>query len=265
MKKNLALLAIFLLRGTSALPQMVQQIESFESSTIFPAPGWRQEVYETNVNTDFVLQPVATTTNPTCASAPGGGQNVMMFNAFSGTSNDTSIMITKPFDFSSNSGTNPQLSFYMFRDNGQSAKNDLIRVYINTSPSLSGATLLSNTLGVNKISRYYNTAPVAVANSWNQYTYDLNAATYTAKRYYFIIMGVSKAGNNIYLDRFQVNTFPSPTLANDVNMELFFQNISSVGIGTLDQVIVGVRCVIGGTSGCGVVNGGLSTAVKLDS
>lgn len=265
MKKHLALLAIFLLLGTSALPQLVQQIESFESSSIFPAPGWRQEVYETNVNTDFVLQPVATTTNPTCAAAPGGGQNVMMFNNFTGTSNDTAVMITKPFDFSNNLGSNPQLSFYMYRDNGQSAKNDLIRVYINTSPSIIGATLLSNTLGVNKISRYYNTAPVTVANTWNQYTYDLNAATYTAKRYYFIIMGVSKAGNNIYLDRFQVNTFPSAASSNDVNMDLFFQNTSAIGSGTEDQVIVGIRCIIGGTSGCGIVNGALSTAVKLDS
>lgn len=265
MKKFTYIFTILLLLSTSVFSQLVTQIESFESSSIFPAPGWRQEPFETNVNTDFVLQPVATTTNPTCAAAPGGGGNVMMFNTFSGTSNDTSIMITKPFDFSNNFGTNPQLSFYMFRDDGQAAKNDQIRVYINTSPSFTGATLLSNTLGSNKISRYFNTAPVAVANSWNQYTYDLTAANYTAKRYYFIIMGISKAGNNIYLDRFQVNTFPSPTLATDVNMDLFFQNTSSIGIGAKDEVIVGIRCIIGGNSGCGVVNGALSTAAKLDS
>ncbi|MBP6513209.1 MAG: hypothetical protein KA347_11100, partial [Bacteroidia bacterium] len=73
MKKHLALLAIFLLLGTSALPQLVQQIESFESSTIFPAPGWRQQKYLTNVSGAFFLQPVATATNPAPGAAPSGG------------------------------------------------------------------------------------------------------------------------------------------------------------------------------------------------
>ncbi len=265
MKKNLALLAIFLLLGTNALPQMVQQIESFESTSIFPAPGWRQFSYETNVNTEFVLQPVATASNPTCGAAPSGGLNVMMFNNFTGTSNDTSIIITKPFDFSNNGGTNPQFSFYMYRDNGQATKNDHIRVYVNTTPSITGATLLSNTLASNKISRYYNTAPTAIANSWNQYTYNLTAANYTAKRYYFIIMGISKKGNNIYLDRIQTNTYPSSTVSSDVDVNLFTQNSISVGNGTKNNMIVGIRCVIAGASGCGVVNGLLSTAIKLDS
>jgi hypothetical protein len=130
---------------------------------------------------------------------------------------------------------------------------------------MSGATLLSNTLGANKMSRYYNTAPASGANTWNLYTYDLAAATYTAKRYYFIIMGVCKDGNNIYMDRVTTNTYPSATNASDVSFNLFLQNGASVGTGVSNHMIVGVRCIVGGTSGCGVVNGALSTAVKLDS
>jgi hypothetical protein len=245
--------------------QMVQQIESFESATIFPAPGWRQQKYATNVNGAFVMQPVATATNPTPGAAPGGGLNLMMFNSFVGANNDTSIIITKPFDFSNNGGTNPQFSFYMYRDNGFALNDDHIRVYINTAPNMTGATLLTNTLGSNRIPRYNASAPAAVANTWNLYTYDLVAGSYTGLRYYFIIMGVCRDGNNIYMDRVTTNTFPSATNAADVSFNLSLQNGASVGAGVNNHMIVGVRCIVGGTSGCGVVNGALSTAVKLDS
>ncbi|MBK9639333.1 MAG: hypothetical protein IPO63_16595 [Bacteroidetes bacterium] len=259
----LALLALITPDISNA--QVVQQIESFESATIFPAPGWRQQKYATNVSGAFVLQPYATATNPTPGAAPGGGLNAMMFNSFTGINNDTSIIISKPFDFSNNAGVNPQFSFYMYRDNGFAAQDDHIRVYVNTAPNMTGATLLSNTLGANKMSRYYNTAPAATANTWNLYTYDLAAASYLGKRYYFIIMGVYKNGNNMYMDRVTTNTYPSATLASDVNINLFLQNGASVGVGVNNHMIVGMRCIIAGTSGCGVVNGALSTAVKLDS
>ncbi|MBP6513370.1 MAG: hypothetical protein KA347_11945, partial [Bacteroidia bacterium] len=62
-----ALCALWPSTGTA---QMVQQHESFESTTLFPAPGWRQQKYATNVNGAFVLQPVAGATNPTPGAAP---------------------------------------------------------------------------------------------------------------------------------------------------------------------------------------------------
>jgi hypothetical protein len=144
-------------------------------------------------------------------------------------------------------------------------QDDHIRVYVNTSPTLSGATLLSNTLGTNQIFRRNTGIPAAAANTWNQYTYDLPAASYTQKRYYFMILGVCKDGNNIYIDQVRTNTYPSATNAADVNFDLFTQNPGALGQGTRNQMIVGIRCVITGTSGNGVVNGALSTALKLDS
>jgi PKD-like domain/Secretion system C-terminal sorting domain/SprB repeat/GEVED domain len=265
MKKVLILLAAFILLSHLAFPQLVQQVESFESTTIFPAPGWRNYKFVTNVNSAFSLQPAATATNPTPAAAPGGGVNLMMFNSFVGTNNDTSVIITKPFDFSNNAGANPQFSFYMYRDNGFAANDDHIRVYVNTAPNMTGATLLTNTIGADRVPRYNGSVPFASANSWNLYSYDLSAASYLAKRYYFIIMGVCKDGNNIYLDRVTTNTYPSATLASDVKVNLFLQNQNAVGTGVNNHMVVGIRCIIGGTSGCGVVNGALSTAVKLDS
>ncbi len=247
---------------------LVQQLESFESATagapaIFPSPGWRQQKYVTNITAAFSIQTAATATNPACGASPGGGANVLLFNSYAGFNNDTSILITKPYDFSNNGGTNPQFSFYMYRDGGFLLNDDHIRVYINTTPSMSGATLLTNTLGSNQILRRNNAAPVAGANTWNQYTYDLAAGTYNGNRYYFIIMGVCRDGNNIYLDQVRTNTYPSAMNSTDVSFNLFLQNGASVGTNIRNHMVVGIRCIVGGTSGCG--NIALGTAKKLDS
>jgi hypothetical protein len=265
--KNAGLLALFcmLVAGTARLdaqPLVIQE-EGFESVSIFPSPGWRQLKATTNVSGAFVAQTFAGSTFPTVGAPPGGLLRGMMLNAFTAVLNDTTYIISKPFDFSNNGGTNPQMSFYMYRDNGFALADDHIRVYINTSPSRTGATLLSNTLGFNKMSRYFATAPAATANTWNQYTYDLPAATYNGRRYYFIIEGVCRDGNNLYMDRFAVNTYPSATNPGDVSLNLFFQNSASVGTGIDRHMVVGVRCIVGGTSGCGNIS--LGTALKLDS
>ncbi|MBK9402185.1 MAG: hypothetical protein IPN36_15505 [Bacteroidetes bacterium] len=116
MSKFICFIAVLLTIGTTVPAQMVQQLESFESATpgataIFPSPGWRQLRYTTNVAAAFQIQAVATAANPAIAASPGGGTNVMMFSSYTGTNNDSSIIITKPFDFSNNGGVNPQFSF----------------------------------------------------------------------------------------------------------------------------------------------------------
>lgn len=267
-KNIITLLAIILsmiVMVTHAQP--VLQRESFEG-TIFPAPGWKQIKVSSNINAVFSRQGFATSTNPAVGASPGGGTQIMMLNSFnSGTSTigDTAVMVTKPFDFSNNGGNQPSFRFYMYRDNGWSGNDDHIRVYINTSPSLVGGTLLTNTAGVTKLSRLNTAFPSVVANTWNQYTYNLDPSIYNQKRYYFIIVGVAQGGNNLYLDQIETNTYPSPTLPGDASLNIFIQNTATGGIGQTNHMIVGVRCIIGGNSGCGVVNGVSSTALKLDS
>ena len=241
---------------------MVVQTESFES-TIFPCPGWKKFSGFNAVNGSFVLAAIATTTNPTAPAAPSGGAQVLMFNSFVAGLNDTAFMVSKPFDFSNNGGVNPQLSFYMYRDNGWLANDDRIEVLINTVPSEVGATLLTNTLGTTSILRRNNGAPVAAANTWNQYTYNLNAAIYNGKKYYFIFRGIAGDGNHIYIDRIAVNTYPSAMNKSDVSAGLFYQNQYVVAAGTINAFVVGLRCIVGGNSGCG--NIALGTAVKIDS
>ncbi|MFN8154925.1 MAG: GEVED domain-containing protein [Bacteroidia bacterium] len=268
MKKLLLFTCLLIfLYSTIATAQAVLQNESFESSGIFPAPGWRSLRTTTLVSGAFTLQPAASAVNPACGSSPGGGANLMMFNSYSASLNDTALMVTKPFDFSNNGGNNPTFSFYMYRDNAWLANDDKIQVWINTVPNMAGATLLSNTLGTTEILRRFNGAPVAVANTWNLYSYSLPAATYNGKRYYFIISGICGDGNNIYIDQVQTTTFPSATNATDVHMNLVYQN-AGVAPGNVNQMVVGIRCVIGGTSGCGYIDAvtpALTTACKLDS
>ena len=245
--------------------QTVVQTESFEG-TIFPAPGWRHLKSGTGINAAFTRQAVATAVNPTITAAPGGGTNVMMLNSFSAgapASPDTTFMVSKPFDFSNNGGVNPSFSFYMYRDGGFLTNDDNIRVYINTAPSVTGATLLTNASGTSVIYRRINAFPVATTG-WHQQTYNLPAATYNQRRYYIIIVGVAMDGNNLYIDNFQTTTYPSATNAADVSLNIFTQNLATVGSGFVDHMVVGVRCIVGGTSGCGVI-GSTVTAVKLDS
>jgi uncharacterized protein (TIGR02145 family) len=255
-KRQLLIVAkVFLLLLTSSLSNaQVLQVEGFES-TIFPAPGWRQIKALTASNGAFTPQ-TAALTNPT--TTPAVGAKVMIFNSASAVLNDTAFMVSKPFDFSSCGATNPTFSFQMYRDNGFSSAADEISVFMNTSPSIVGATAINHGGGTNKILRYNG------INGWNTYTFTLNAATYNAgpKKAYIILVGVAKGGNNIYIDNFRVNTFPSPTVTGDVSMNVVQQNFASVGLGATSQWIIGVRCIVASGSGCG--NLSLGTAVKLD-
>ncbi|CAN5523536.1 hypothetical protein BH11BAC2_BH11BAC2_04050 [soil metagenome] len=267
------LLTINLLNPCTSFAQtLVVQTESFES-TIFPAPGW--QLKKGNVNPvnggNGIVQrqsPPIIPNFPVNVGVPaGGGANIMSYNSGTAIALDTTYILTKPYDFSNNSGVNPTLSFYMFRDGFNASSNDRIEVLINTTPTIAGATLLSNTIGTTSVSRNNTSVPVAAANTWNQYTYSLNAATYTGKKYYFIvrcIRGTNGSGLDMFFDLFVTNTHPSPTNAADVTMELVQQNMATVGTGHANQWVVSMRCIINGTSGCGNLNIP-SSAKKLDS
>lgn len=240
----------------------VLQTEGFES-TIFPPPGWVQYKGVTAATGAFVGQTGALT-NP--AATPPVGTKALIYNSASAASGDTAYLISKPYDFSLCGATNPTIDLKMYRDNGFSATLDRIVFFINDTPTYNGsATPLMHQFGTNVIHRYYNAAPAGTANAWNNYTFTLPAATYNGgpKRHYIIMIGVANAGLNMYIDDFKVNTHPSPTSYADVTMDVVQQNGNNVGIGSINQWIIGVRCIVGGNSGCGNIS--LNSAVQLDS
>ncbi len=268
-----ALIALALLLVVSVLfpfttraQVLVLQTESNEG-TIFPAPGWKQIKGPNNPASNvsaFSLVAAATAASPSIGAAPtGGGSNVLMFNSFSAGINDDYYLITKPFDFSNNGGANPVFSFWMYRDALSVGVNDKIEVFWNNTPTTTGLVPINHQSTTNFIVRPIAAYPAVASAGWYKYTFTLPAATYNAKRNYFVIHGVSAFGQNIYLDKFECNTYPSAMSPGDVSFDLVQQNGASTSQGATNQWILGVRCIVGGTSGCGNLNGPLP--VKLDS
>ena len=174
------IIMICTLLPTCTQAQLITQTESFEG-TISPAPGWN--VFKGNVNPliggngSFSRGAWVSAINPATIANPSGTTNILMYNAFSALAGDTTLLISKPYDFSNNGGTNPQMSFYMYRDNGFAANTDRIEVFINTVPSIVGATAINHGGGSNIINRSSSQSPiVGVTNQWYQYTFPLAAA-----------------------------------------------------------------------------------------
>ncbi len=124
---KLLLISVAILSSSDLSAQVVTQIESVESN-FFPMPGWKTRK---GVLAEFSRVAAASTTAPTApaltlgtystggfpAAVTGGGANVVMLNSFI-SSTDTALLISKPFDFSNNAGTNPTFSFWVYRDAG---------------------------------------------------------------------------------------------------------------------------------------------------
>jgi hypothetical protein len=278
MKFNYRKLFILLILPLNLFGQVVTQSESVESN-FFPMPGWKTRK---GIVAEFSRIAAASTTAPTApalttgtlstggpaVTITGGGANVVMLNSFI-SSTDTAYLISKPFDFSNNAGTNPTFSFWVYRDAGYPGVNDRLEVFWSgVSPGL-GATLtpINHQGGSNVIPRLTTAFPTAINGAgWYEFKFTLPAATYNSKRNYFVIKGISALGNNMYLDNFTVNTYPTAMLATDVQFNAVQQNSATTSQGTTNQWILGVRCVVGGNSGCGaLITAGTNNPVKLDS
>jgi hypothetical protein len=281
MKLNYFKILILLILPLNLLGQVVTQTESVESN-FFPMPGWNSRK---GVLAEFSRVAAASTTNPTVPALAngttfaggavqaiaGGGTNVIMLNSFLSFT-DTAFLISKPFDFSNNGGVNPVLSFWVYRDAGAAAANDRLEVFwsgvspgLGSSPSL---TPINHQGGSNVIPRLTTAAPVASNGvGWYEYRFTIpTTAPFNTKRNYFVIKGKTEFGNNMYLDKFTVNTYPSAMLATDVQFNLVQQNTANFTAGTSNQWILGVRCLVGGNSGCGALTvAGTNNPVKLDS
>jgi len=143
-----------------------------------------------------------------------------MLNSFT-SSVDTAYLISKPFDFSNNAGTNTNFSFWVYRDAGYPGVNDRLEVFWSGVSPGPGATLtpINHQGGSNVIPRLTSSFPTAINGAgWYEFEFTLPAATYNAKRNYFVIKGISALGNNMYLDNFTVNTYPTAMLATDVQI-----------------------------------------------
>lgn len=252
--RTIQIIFLFFISISIANSQVIQR-ESFESNMPVP-PGWRKFKPASSVSGAFTFL----SNGPVPSSH---GNRMMQFNSEIAPVNDSAFIISKPYDFSACDTNNPNFKIKIYRDSTFLTLNDAVAFYINDSPDLQGAIPVMHQFGSNIINRPCNSFPVATANSWNDYTFELDASIHNngSRKTYIIITGVSQHGRNIYLDDFRVNTYPAPMYASDIQMDVAFQNIATIGSG-LDWVI-GIRCIVSGNSGNGNVAAG--TAVRLDS
>ena len=167
------LLTLMMLSSLDSTAQVVLQSESVESN-FFPMPGWRTRK---GVVAEFSRIAAASTTAPTApalttgtpstggpvAAVTGGGSNVIMLNSFI-SSADTAYLISKPFDFSNNAGTNPTFSFWVYRDAGYPGVNDRLEVFWSGVSPGPGAALtpINHQGGSNVIPRLTTAFPTAI-------------------------------------------------------------------------------------------------------
>ena len=172
--------------------------ESFDE-TVFPPDCW---VRETPTNARWNRQEKGNQPN----ANPYSGTGMLEFTILgTGTTNGANGILISPKIATNN--TDYTLSFRMYRDGYSSAYLHRVNVYINSTPSLSEATLLRTIHGCSQI------APTATSNTWNQYTVNLTTSSMPAA--YVIFEGVRGTGPvNMYLDDIRIytpiiNAFPT--------------------------------------------------------
>gem|GEM_PF-3878628 len=205
--------------------------ESFDGATFAPT-NWAN----TQISGSGLWARSTSGSYPTCS--PHSGAGMAYYNSYSFSSGTEAILVTPPLNTSS--GTY-NVAFWMYRDNGYSSNADLVRVYYNTAPNKTGATLLGT------VNRYYASAPAeATANQWYQYTFTLASSG----SLYVIFDAVSAYGNNIFVDDVCVQQSCTPptavtvsgggtfcanatlTAANGGSGTIYWQNTTSGGTST---------------------------------
>jgi M6 family metalloprotease-like protein len=129
--------------------------------------------------------------------------NLVYFNSRTASSGNTAYLSSPAFSlFGKEAG---RANFWMYRDSDYSSSADLINVYVNTTSSLAGASLLGT------VNRYIGFSPAVGSAGWYEYTFDI-PVTYSGSTNYLLIDGVSAYGNDIHLDDITVVAFPAATV-----------------------------------------------------
>lgn len=192
--------------------------ESFEGST-FPPNDW-QNIKVAGTDTR-VWERVSSGTSPTCS--PHSGSYMLRYNSFSIPSGNSAALITPIIDWSRRGTYTPKVRFWMYRDPGYSSyTQEGVTVYVNTSPSISGATQLGF------VSRYYSTA------GWYYFEYDI-PSSFNGSTNYIIFLAYSQYGNNIFLDDICYDAYPD--VMRYVSSTTT-QITGGVGVGFTDQPII---------------------------
>lgn len=192
------------LSATSSYAQAVLSTESFDATTFAPT-GW-------SIKPDLGAQNVwvRRTASTVPSATPHSGAAFARFSSRTANLGTKQLLVSRPIDYT-NRGTNAaNLSFWMFRDN-QNTASDSITVWVNVTDTLDGTALKLGTIVRNRIIAMPDTQAVA---GWYQYSFSI-PTTYTGTNTRFIFEGTSdnpggNQGAHMYIDDVEFDEFPIP-------------------------------------------------------
>ena len=165
---------------------------------------------------------VTTGVYPTCTNFAGAG--MAQFNSYDIDVVNKYTLRSPAITFS---GQFYNVKYSMYRDAQYGTNQDNLKIYYNTTASLTGATLLQTTYRSSTI------APTVATNGW--YNYTANIPYGVTGTGYIIILGTTDYGNNIYLDSVSVE---QNSTVNDAALDNFnFSSVVALGIYPINGTI----------------------------
>lgn len=204
--KQLVIATALLLTGLIATSQIYTQ--GFEGGN-FPPTGW-SVLHDAGGDVDALWESATTGADGGDDGSfnsfevdPHTGTGMAQFRSYDFSAGNSSLLISSMFSLVTPGAKT--VSFWMHRDDGYANAEDIISLYINTSASATGATLIAT------IQRNTQGNPVATAGiGWYKYTFTIPAAFNTASNY-LIFNAMSDWGNNMFIDDISVDEFAACT------------------------------------------------------
>jgi hypothetical protein len=169
-----------------------------------------------------ILSPSWTRINAPTSTPAQLGTGVAAFNASLGIG--TNILTSPAFSFAALPAGNNQISFWMYRDNGNPNLSDKLDIFLSTTNTLVGAVPLGTYF------RHRNLAPVETSVGWFRYTIPVPAAFDAATSCYLLIQGTSLGGSNILIDNITANHCAASLSANISDVSCFGGNNGSIDL-----------------------------------
>ncbi|NTV13115.1 MAG: M6 family metalloprotease domain-containing protein, partial [Desulfobulbaceae bacterium] len=161
--------------------------ENFDSVTAPALPaGWQVILVSGSSNPTWQTNPA--TVHPAGVAAHSA-PNLVYFNSYTAYTNATATLVSPAFNLTG--VANGRVTFWLYRDTGYATTDDLVEVYLNTSSTLSGASLLGT-------AHRYDTSA-----GWSRFEFPLPGG-FTGDTNYLLFKGVSQFGNDSHLDDISV-------------------------------------------------------------
>lgn len=169
-------------------------LETFESATSGVPTCWSRSLVSGTYNWNII------------ANSSGDISSAYQGTNFIEKNYDSSdaVLVSMPIDYSA-VATPTRINTYLHRHTYAHA-NDQYKVYVNTTPSLTGASLLFSLNSKTSIE------PVVSATGWYNYTIDIPSSFNGQSSVYVIIEGITTAGYSSYdlgIDNFKVEYTPT--------------------------------------------------------